>query len=171
MMRSRKIWLQKSRDRQSPHPPQQRSQENFYSSQVAQFMQRTGAGKKCIRLSWNASSRSWKRLLPRPWYFITSNIRWNEFGMHFQRPLCLLIPTFKRGEMVKLESCLHTRSREELVLTSNAMRVKQRRLFGTTSPGLVKIISKPTPVFIAKGKRNQSLFITSVSRNQWMNKS
>ena len=166
MTRSKKTWLQKSKDKPSQLVRRQRSQENFYSSQVEQFIQKTGVGRKSIRLSWNTSSRSWKNLLPRPWYFITSNIHWNEFGMRFQRPLCLLIPTFKRGEMAKLESCLHTHNLGGLVLTSNATQVKLHKQSGMICRGLAKIISKPTPVYTAKGKRNQSLFITCVLKNQ-----
>ena len=159
-MNLEKRWSLTSSKKGSQLRQQRHWRTNCSSSHQARCMTNKAIHMKYTAVSWNILSRSWKNLLPRRSYSITSSTASKGFVLHSQRRWCWTMTTLRRGVVARFVCSWPTLNQEVLGSIYSAMLVTQHRQCGTTSPGHLKTISRRMPGSIAKGKKSRLLYIT-----------
>jgi hypothetical protein len=130
-----------------------------YSEDPVQFIKKKEPHKKYTVLSWNALNRSWRSLLPRRLYSITSNTRSKESRMFSRGLWCWTTTTLKHGVVARFVCSLPIPKAGESGLIYSATLERRPKRCGLIYHGVQKTTSKPTHGFTAKGKKSLLSYI------------
>jgi len=146
------FWISKTK--QLLRQPPRFWQGNSFNLLQALYTRKRVIGYRPITLNWSFSSRYWKSLPRQRSSSITSSTHSSASRRLSQRHRCSVIPTCKRGEMARLEYCLHTHNREVSVSICNVTLVKRPRWSGSTHRGQARTTFRPMRGSTVKVRQN-----------------